>query len=157
MSEEETCLIGFGDEPMGLPWLRMPDKRRARYGAVGGNLTPQQAKEQLTLPLYAVISGQAHAEFFGSNLASPGRMVAIRPNAGRCAISPDGRAFGLGIRINCKQWLTAVVPVLQSQQFTPGSPSASFVAPNNWTYYLEALGNAIAQSFSDAGYGPVDK
>jgi len=135
----------------------MPDKRRARYGAVGGNLTPQQAKKELTLPLYALITGQVHAEFIGSNLASPGRVVRLVPNSGRCAISPDGRAFGLGIRVNCKQWQTAVVPVLQSQQFTPGSPSAVFTGGNNWNYYLEALGNAIAQSFSDAGYGPVDK
>ena len=135
----------------------MSDKRRARYGAVGGNLTPQQAKKLLTLPLYAIVTGQAHPEFLGSNLASPGRTVKIVANTGRCANSPDGRAFGLGIQVNCKQWLTAVVPVLQSQQFTPGSPSAAFVAPNNWNYYLEALGNAIAQSFSDAGYGPVDK
>lgn len=135
----------------------MPDKRRARHGAVGGNLTPQQAKKLLTLPLYAIISGQAHAEFRGSNLASPGETVAIVPNFGRCAIDPGGRGFGLGIQVNCKQWLTAVVPVLQSQQFTPGSPSVIFTGGQNWNYYLEALGNALAQSFSDAGYGPVDK
>ena len=34
----------------------MADKRRARYGAKGGNLTPQQAKKQLTVPLYAVMT-----------------------------------------------------------------------------------------------------
>jgi hypothetical protein len=135
----------------------MADKRRARYGAVGGNLTPQQAKKLLTLPLYAVITGQAHPEFIGSNLASPGRMVAIVPNGERCASLPNGRGMGTNIRINCKQWESAVLPVLRSQQFTPGSPSSTFVAPSNWTYYLEALGDAIAQSFSDAGYGPVDK
>ena len=135
----------------------MPDKRRARYGAVGGNLTPQQAKKQLTLPLYAVITGQAHAEFRESNLASPGSMVAIVPNNGSCASLPGGRAFGTAIRVNGRQWRLAVLPVLQSQQFTPGSPSAGLVGPGNWSYYLEALGTAIAQSFSDAGYGPVDK
>lgn len=142
---------------MGHPWVEMPDKRRARFGAVGGNLTPQQAKEALTLPLFALITGQAQARFIGSNLASPGSMVKIDPVGARCATLPDGRGFGTSVRVNCQQWNSAVLPVLQSQQFTPGSPTATFTAPSNWTYYLEALGNAIAQSFSDAGYGPVDK
>jgi len=147
----------FGAAPMGNPWLEMPDKRRARYGAVGGNLTPQQAKKQLTLPLYAMITGQAHAEFQGSNLASPGRMVAIVPNNGNCASLPGARGFGSSIRVNGRQWQRAVLPVLQSQQYTPGTPTIAAVSSANWTYFLTTLGDAIAQSFSDAGYGPVDK
>ena len=49
------------------------------------------------------------------------------------------------------------MPVLQSQQYTPGNPTILAVSNNNWTYFLNTLGDAIAQSFSDAGYGPVDK
>jgi len=135
----------------------MPDKRRARYGAVGGNLTPQQAKKALTLPLYALITGQAQAKFEGSNLASAGKIVAITPNAAGCASMPVGNGYGTTVRVNCRQWERAVLPVLQSQQFTPGTATALNVASANWTYFLNALGDAIAQSFSDAGYGPIDK
>lgn len=135
----------------------MPDKRRARYGAVGGNLTPKQAKEALTLPLYALITGQAQAKFEGSNLASPGKIVAIIPNGTGCQNMRSGQAYGSVVRVNCRQWQRAVLPVLQSQQFTPGNVTAFSVSQQNWTYFLNALGNAIAQSFSDAGYGPVDK
>ena len=142
---------------MNFSTREMPDKRRGRHGVVGGNLTPQQAKKLLTLPLYALISGQAHAEFRGSNLASSGSMVAIVPNNGGCSQTPAGRAFGTGIRVNGRQWERAVLPVLQSQQFIPGSSAVTAVASSNWTYFLNALGDAVAQSFSDAGYGPVDK
>jgi len=53
--------------------------------------------------------------------------------------------------------LTAVVPVLQDPRFTPQNAVITALLQNQWQVYLEALGNAIAQSFSDAGYGPVDK
>jgi len=155
--ENHHLYVTPGASSMGSPLMEMSDKRRARFGAVGGNLTPQQAKEQLTLPLYAIITGQSHAEFRGGSLSSPGYMVAIVSNSGGCLRSPDGRGLGTSIRVNCKQWETAVFPVLESPQFAPGSSSATFVASHNWTYYLTALGNAIAQSFSDAGYGPIDK
>jgi hypothetical protein len=84
-------------------------------------------------------------------------MVAIVPNGGGCASLPGGRAFGTAVRVNGRQWQRAVVPLLQSQQFTPGNPTIAAITGANWTYFLNALGGAIAQSFSDAGYGPVDK
>jgi len=135
----------------------MADKRRARYGAVGGNLTPKQAKEKLTLPLYAVITGQAHPTYPTGNLASPSALVSIVPNDGGCARTPDGRGTGLPCHVNGKQWQTAVVPVLQNPLWDPSNLGFHALAGSNWTNLLTVLGNAIAQSFSDAGYGPVDK
>jgi len=137
--------------------MTMVDRRRARYGARGGNLTPLEAKKKLTLPIYAMLSGQAQASYPGSNLASPSSMVSIVPTASSCVNTPDGRAVGLPCWVNCKQWLTAVVPVLQDPRFTPQNAVITALLQNQWQVYLEALGNAIAQSFSDAGYGPVDK
>jgi len=119
-------------------------------------MTPKQAKMALTLPVYAILTGQAHAEFTGSNLASPSKLVVIRANSGGCAKSPLGKGVGLPCTVNGKQWNTAVRPILQDPLWNSANPILSAVSTYNWTYLLEALGNAIAQSFSDAGYGPVD-
>lgn len=135
----------------------MSDKRRARYGAVGGNLTPKEAKEKLTLPLYAILTSQAQATFVGSNLASPGSLVSVVSAGGGCASTPDGKGVGLPVRVNGRQWQSAVVPVLRDPQWVAGNNAFGAVTATNWTYLLTAFGNAIAQSFSDAGYGPVDK
>ena len=135
----------------------MTDNRRARGGAVGGNLTPLQAKKQLTLPLYAVLTGQAHPTFPTSNLASPSALVSIVPNGGGCARSPGGRGIGLPVHVNDKQWRTAVLPVLQDPTWAAVNTGFQLLAGSNWSTALAALGGAIAQSFSEAGYGPIDK
>jgi hypothetical protein len=58
--------------------------------------------------------------------------------------------------VNGKQWNTAVRPVLEDPMWSSTNPIVSAVSTYNWTYFLNALGDAIAQSFSDAGYGPID-
>lgn len=136
----------------------MPDKRRIRgpVGQTGANMTPKQAKKVLTLPVYAILTGQAHPEFTGSNLASPSKTVTIRANSVGCAATPLGKGLGLPCTVDGTQWETAVLPVLQSPIWNASNPIFSAVSTSNWSYMLETLGNAIAQSFSDAGYGPID-
>lgn len=119
-------------------------------------MTPKQAKKALTLPVYAILTGQAHPEFTGSNLASPSKLVVIRGNTGHCASTPGGRGLGLPCTVNGKQWNTAVRPILEDPLWNSANPIFSAISTSNWSYMLETLGNAIAQSFSDAGYGPVN-
>jgi len=137
----------------------MPDKRRIRGGTgkTGGNLTPNEAKRMLTLPVYAILTGQAHPEYTGSNVASPSKLVVIRANSGGARTKdPFGKGLGLPCSVNGKQWNTAVRPVLEDPRWNASNAIFTAVATSNWSYFLESLGNALAQSFSDAGYGPVD-
>ncbi len=135
----------------------MYGKRRIRgpVGSSGANFTPKQAKEVLTLPIYALITGHAQAEFPGSNLASPSQVVTIAPTLP--VGFPSNRSLGAFQRcvINGKQWNTAVVPILQSPNWSSGTVLGLGNTSNS--YFLDALGNAIAESFSNAGYGPVDR
>jgi hypothetical protein len=119
-------------------------------------MTPKQAKNMLALPVYALLTGKAHPEFTGGNLASPSKLVVIRANNGGCAKSPLGKGLGLPCTLNGKQWNTAVRPILEDPLWDSANPIFAAVSTSNWSYMLETLGNAIAQSFSDAGYGPIN-
>ena len=135
----------------------MADKRRVRQGGRGGNYTPQQAKDVLAIPVYAVIIGSAHPTFPTSNLASPSGLVAIVRNSGQCALTVGGKGLTLPCWINGRQWHRAVLPVLQDERWNPNNPAFKFMALTNVTVLVNAIGEALAQSFHEAGYGPIDK
>jgi hypothetical protein len=50
-----------------------------------------------------------------------------------------------------------VLPVLQDARWNPNNPAFKFMALTNVTVLVNAIGEALAQSFHDAGYGPIDK
>lgn len=66
-----------------------------------------------------------------------------------------GTGTGLPVWINDKQWETAVVPVLTDPRFQGPALIFSTFASNNLTAAIELVGDALAQSFHDAGYGPL--
>jgi hypothetical protein len=113
----------------------MVDKRRARIGQKGGNLTPAEAQKKLAIPVYAMLQKD---------------VVPIFPSL------PNGMTGIFPVWINAKQYNTAVVPVLTDPRFDPTQPVfQSFSANNNTHLMVQAIGEALAQSFHDAGYGPL--
>lgn len=134
----------------------MTDKRRARFGQRGGNLTPTQAKNMLALPVYAVLSQQAVPIYPGTSLAAPSGLVGIFGLPGfSCRVIPGGRVLQLPVWVNDRQWERAVVPVLQDPRWHRPNPVIDGLASNNLELLVETLGEALAQSFHEAGYGPL--
>ena len=134
----------------------MADKRRARQGSKGGNLTPQQARDLLALPVYAILRGDAVPIFPGTSLASASGLVGIFRKPGTtCRTLPVGRGLVLPMWLNDKQWETAVVPVLVDPRFQGQNPAFATTATYNLTYLVQTVGNALAVSFHEAGYGPL--
>jgi hypothetical protein len=135
----------------------MADKRRIRGPAgSGANLTPKEAKDALALPVYAVLAGQAQAVFPTSNLASDSSLVGIFAHAGvSCRVSPNGKTITLPIWVNGRQWRRAVLPVLQDPRWNNALPVWQATAATNLTTLVDMLGNALAESFHEAGYGPL--
>lgn len=134
----------------------MADKRRARQGSKGGNLTPEQARKILALPVYAVLRGQAVPIFPTTNLASTSGLVGIfRKPGGSCRNLLDGKTMVLPVWVNDRQWERAVVPVLLDPRFTNSNPTfvqTSSVALNS---VVDMIGDVLAVSFHEAGYGPL--
>ena len=134
----------------------MPDKRRARVGQKGGNLTPEEAKRKLAIPVYAMLVGDAVPIFPGTSLAAPSALVGIFIKPGKkCRGLSKGATAIFPVWINDKQYETAVVPVLVDSQDNAQSAVFQALSSSNLSYLIEALGNALAQSFHDAGYGPL--
>lgn len=134
----------------------MVDKRRARQGSVGGNLTPAEAKKKLALPVYAVLAGQAVPIFPGTSLAAPSGLVGIFQKPGySCRVLPGGKGMTLPVWVNDRQWERAVVPVLTDPRWSGSSTINQFLISTNFTLLVEAIGDALAQSFHEAGYGPL--
>jgi hypothetical protein len=119
-------------------------------------MTPLEAKQVLALPVYAVLAGQAQAVFPTSNLASTSSLVGIFAHSGvSCRVYPEGRTVALPVWVNERQWHRAVLPVLQDPRWDNTLPVWQATAATNLTTLVEMLGNALAQSFHDAGYGPL--
>ena len=152
----DTCVLGRCCAYR-LPCLKMVDKRRTRGPAgKGSNLTPKEAKDMLAAPIYAVLAGQAQAVFPTSNLASTSSLVGIFAHSGvGCRVSPTGKTITLPVWVNGRQWHRAVLPVLQDPRWDNSLPVWQVTANNNLTLLVEMLGHALAQSFHDAGYGPL--
>ena len=135
----------------------MSDKRRARPGQKGGNLTPAEAQKKLAVPVYAMLAGDAVPIFPGTSLAACSSLVGIFVKPGpKCRILSTGQLAVFPVWINAKQYNTAVVPVLTDPRFDPNQPVfQSFSLYNNTHLLVQAIGEALAQSFHDAGYGPL--
>ena len=135
----------------------MADKRRVRgIAAKGSNLTPKEAQDRLAAPVYAILAGQAQAVFPTSNLASTSSLVGIFGHSGMsCRISPNGKTVTLPVWVNEHQWHRAVLPVLQDPRWDNSLPVWQLTANNNLTTLVDIIGTALAQSFHDAGYGPL--
>jgi hypothetical protein len=146
----------LGVDPMPQPQEEMVDKRRARQGSVGGNLTPKQAKDLLAVPVYALLNGSAVPIFPGTSLSGPSGLVGIfrKPGYG-CRGLPTGKATAFPCWVNGTQWERAVVPVLADPQWLSTNLLFQQLASNNLSYLVNAIGEALAQSFHDAGYGPL--
>jgi len=135
----------------------MVDKRRTRGPAgKGSNLTPKQAKQTLALPVYAILAGQAQPVYSTSNLASWSSLVGIFAHSGTsCRVSPNGKTMTLPVWVNGRQWNRAVVPVLQDPRWVNTNPVWIATATNDLTLLVDLIGDALAQSFHDVGYGPL--
>lgn len=134
----------------------MADKRRARQGSVGGNLTPKQARDVLAIPVYAVLTGQATPIFPTTNLASWSGLVGIFRKPGfSCRVLPGGKTAFFPTWVNGRQWERAVVPVLLDPRWNASNPLFQQVSITNLDELVRLIGEALAQSFHDAGYGPL--
>jgi len=131
------------------------DKRRAGPGRKGGNLTPAQAKTVLAVPVVALLSNQATIVGPHANLASRSGLVAIYPGTGGCAKLVGGRVAIFPVWVNGRQWERAVVPVLTDPRWDSTLAVWQATASTNLTSLVDMIGNALAQSFHDAGYGPL--
>ena len=133
----------------------MSDKRRARQGSKGGNLTPAQAKKTLALPIYAVLRGQAVPIFTGTSLAAPSGLVGIFRKPGFSCRILAGKTMVLPVWLNDRQWERAVVPVLEDPRWQNTNPTFVQTASINLTSVIDMIGNELALSFHATGYGPL--
>jgi len=134
----------------------MADKRRAQQGSKGGNFTPEQARRLLALPVFAILRGDAVPIFPGTSLAAPSGLVGVFRKPGTtCATIPVGRGLVLPVWLNDRQWERAVVPVLIDPRFQGSNLMFQATASNNLSYLVQAIGNELALSFHEAGYGPL--
>lgn len=119
-------------------------------------MTPLEAKQTLALPVYAILAGHAQPVFPTSNLASTSSLVGIFAHSGAgCRTLPDGKTIPLPVWVNDRQWHRAVLPVLQNPLWSSSNAWWATVAGHDLTTLVELIGNALAQSFHDAGYGPL--
>jgi hypothetical protein len=140
----------------GPPHREMGDKRRARQGAVGGNLTPTQARDILTVPVYAMLSGMAVPIFPGTDVAGPSSLVGIfrKPGFG-CRGLAGGRVGAFPCWVNDRQWERAVVPVLEDPRWSATNLLFQQLNSTNLDLLTRLIGDALARSFHLAGYGPL--
>lgn len=131
------------------------DKRRAGPGRKGGNLTPAEAKAKLAVPVMALLTEQATLVGPTANLASPSGLVGIFPATRGCARIANGRVTVYPVWVNGRQWERAVVPVLTDPRWDSTQAVWQATAATNLTSLVDMIGNALAQSFHDAGYGPL--
>lgn len=127
----------------------MVDKRRARQGSIGGNWTPSEAKSILAIPVYGILTGRAVPVFPGSSVANPSGIVGIYRTPGQGApLDPVG---GFPVWVNGQQWERAVVPVLLDSRWR----SLRSLLLSSVTENVRLIGETLALSFHQAGYGPI--
>jgi|GEM_PF-3491662 len=127
-----------------------------RFG-LGKNRTPQEAREELTLPCLLILLDAAKLDFGLSTIAKPAPLVYIRRSTRTRSVvnSLDGIDYALDsnyVAVNQKQWDTAVAPVLDS--FDMRSPLNQRLLESNVGQVLDVLGASLEASFTRAGYGP---
>lgn len=127
-----------------------------RQGGKGGNYTPKQARDLLSAPVYAVLAQQAVPIFPGTSLAAPSGLVGIfRLPGTHCRHQPNGVTVVLPVWLNGRQWERAVVPVLRDPRWSNQGLIFQWVQNNNLPLLIGFIGEALALSFHEAGYGPL--
>lgn len=129
----------------------MGDSRNGSYAL----RTPEEARRDLTIPLYAILLGRAVPIFTGTSLAGPSRKVGIFPTPGGPKGGRSGVAQVFPVWVDPDQWERCVRPVLEDPRFVPTSPINQYklrMTPRQG--YLRELGIAVETSFREAGYGP---
>jgi hypothetical protein len=120
----------------------------------GANWTPAEAQKSLALPVMYIFLRKAIPIFPGTSRASVSRLVQIRPTVRHDEFLP-GLKCGFPTTVNWKQWGTAVVPVLKDPRFETSKPIIRDMIERNPREYAALIGEALALSFHEAGYGPL--
>lgn len=129
----------------------MGDSRNGSYAL----RTPEEARRDLTIPVYAILLGRAVPIFTWTSLAGPSRKVGIFPTPGGSSGGKFGVAQTFPIWVDPDQWENAVRPVLEDPRFKPNTPINQYklrMIPRQG--YIQELGIALELSFRQAGYGP---
>lgn len=114
---------------------------------LGANLTPAQARVQLSGPVLLILQGGAVPIFPQTSLAAPSREVRIVLLPGR---RMQASADVYPKIVGGKQWDVAVAPVLEDPRWQ--SPAFKFLPPE---VQRAMVGEALALSFHAQGYGPL--
>lgn len=120
-------------------------------GTFHGNLTADEAKERLALPVFHVLAGHAFVCFPGSTASRPSRYVEFRWGA-KYAGQYDG---SMPIRVNLNQYRKAVLPVMLDQSNHVHRPiNLVDIQEGNPTRerYIQKLGDRLRQCFELNGF-----
>lgn len=115
--------------------------------------TPDQAKEELTLPVFGVLLGTAIPVFPGRSLARPSRKVGIFPASKASPCGKPKYTWPAPVWVDPGQWENAVVPVLLDPKWDVNLPVNVFLREQG--KFVDLLGEALRLSFVEAGYGPA--
>lgn len=118
----------------------------------GAWLSAEQAREQLALPCFYIIMGLAVPVFPESSTPAPSRVVYIVRNKPQAV--PTNHLTTLMMTVNLEQWRTAVLPVIQRDEWDIRTPLMEHaLCAGRLGAELEYLGEALYRSFVEAGYG----
>jgi hypothetical protein len=102
------------------------------------------------------MKGRMSTTLLTDALELPGKVgPAILSRTYITGMANNSLACGFPTSFNWKQWQTAVVPVLLDPRFDPDKPVIKEMVDRNPREYAELLGEALAVSFHEAGYGPL--
>ena len=114
-------------------------------------LTPDEAAEQLAVPVFHILTGLAVPVFPGSTRSSPSSVVKIQANS----LPVKGlirRQYPVSISMG--QWVNAVVPVLEDDRWKVQSTMfRRALTDGRYQQQLHLIGEALRKAFVDAGYG----
>lgn len=130
---------------------------RRRFG-VGQNLTPTEARDKLAVPVLFILLRLAVPIYRGTSRAAWSSLVDIRPLPGFTPnILPAVTVPGFPVTVNGRQWERAVRPVLEDPRWDPSTPNEGFLLlwEGNAPELARIIGEALALSFHEAGYGPL--
>lgn len=120
-----------------------------RYGFVR-NLTPEEAAEQLAIPVFHILTGLASPVFPGSTHSGPSPVVKIQIG-GRPNYRLTDKQYV--VSVNAAQWMNAVIPVLEDERWKVQAPLMKTALYNGrFNDQLALIGAALRASFVEAGY-----
>lgn len=118
---------------------------------LGANLTPSEARDRLVIPVIHVLLGIGIPIYETTSVTNPSGLVSVRPKG---IPAPRGVAPLARVTLNGKQWEKAVVPVLTDPRWEMSTPINRELLENRPQDLIALLGEALFQSFQEAGYGP---